>query len=138
MTISARNQMKGTVSSVQEGAVSAIVTLKTPSGEAITATISMEAIKELGLAAGKAVTAIVKATEVMIGVGELQLSARNQLSGEVVSIQEGAVNAIVGVKTDGGEELAATISISAVKELALVPGKRVKAVIKATSVMLAV
>lgn len=33
----------------------------------------------------------------------MKLSARNQLKGEVVSIKEGAVNAIVGIKIKGGE-----------------------------------
>jgi len=138
MNISARNQFKGKVESVQEGAVNAVVTLKTAGGEIITSTISMEAVKELGLAPGKEATAIIKATEVMIGVGEIKLSARNQLAGEIVKVEEGAVNAIVTLKTVGGNTFTSTISIAAVKELGLASGVKAKAVIKATSVMIAV
>ncbi|ABI68499.1 TOBE domain-containing protein [Syntrophomonas wolfei] len=138
MNISARNQLKGKVASIQEGAVNAIVTLKTDGGNNFTSTISKEAVKELGLAPGKEAMAVIKATEVMIGLGEMKLSARNQLAGEIVNVQEGPVNAIVTVKTDGGNTLCSTISIAAIKELGLAPGIKAKAVIKSTSVMIAV
>lgn len=65
--ISARNQLTGTVSAIEEGAVNAIVKLDVAEGVAISSTISMEAVKELGLAVGKEATAIIKATSVMIG-----------------------------------------------------------------------
>ena len=68
----------------------------------------------------------------------MQLSARNQLKGKVVSIQEGAVNAIVGIDIGGGNVISATISMAAVKELGLETGKDAYAVIKATSVMVGV
>ncbi|MCI6422043.1 MAG: molybdopterin-binding protein [Blautia sp.] len=68
----------------------------------------------------------------------MKLSARNQLKGKVVSIQEGAVNAIVGIDIGGGNVISATISMAAVKELGLETGKDAYAVIKATSVMVGV
>lgn len=138
MTISARNQFKGTIESVQEGAVNALVHLKTAANAPITATVSLEAVKELGLAAGKEATAVVKATDVLIGIGDTKLSARNQLAGVVSKVQEGAVNAIVTIKTEGGTEISATISIEAVKELGLAVGVQAKAIIKATSVLIAI
>ena len=68
----------------------------------------------------------------------MKLIARNQLKGKVVSIQEGAVNAIVGIDIGGGNVISATISMAAVKELGLETGKDAYAVIKATSVMVGV
>lgn len=68
----------------------------------------------------------------------MKLSARNQLKGKVVSIQEGAVNAIVGIDIGGGNLISATISIAAVRELNLEVGKDAYAVIKATSVMVGI
>lgn len=138
MTISARNQFKGTVESVQEGAVNALVHVKTAADDIITAAVSLEAVKELGLAAGKEATAVVKATEVLVGIGDAKLSARNQLAGEVTKVQEGAVNAIVTIKTEGGTEIEATISLEAVKELGLAAGVKAKAIIKATAVIIAI
>ncbi|MBR2583033.1 MAG: TOBE domain-containing protein [Oscillospiraceae bacterium] len=68
MKISARNQFKGTVVGIQEGAVNGIVQIDIGGGNVMSATISMNAIRELGLAPGKEAYAIVKATSVMVGV----------------------------------------------------------------------
>ncbi|MGI6070581.1 MAG: TOBE domain-containing protein [Blautia sp.] len=68
----------------------------------------------------------------------MKLSARNQLKGKVVSIQEGVVNAIVGIDIGGGNVISATISMAAVRELNLEVGKDAYAVIKATSVMVGI
>ena len=132
--LSARNQFAGKVTAVAEGAVNGIVTLDVK-GTAVTATISMEAIKALGLEAGKEATAFVKATEVLVGVGDLKISARNQFAGKVASVETGAVNSIVTMETAVGT-VAATISNAAVAELGLEAGKDAVAVIKATEVMI--
>jgi len=138
MKLSARNQLPGTVTKVTEGAVNGIVTLEV-NGTPVTSTISMSAIRELGLVPGKKAYAVVKATEVMIGLGKhLTLSARNQFPGEVLRVERGAVNSIVRVRALGGLTVSATISNNAVDELGLEAGKAALAVIKATSVMIGV
>ena len=137
MKLSARNQLPGKVTAVNEGAVNAIVTLDV-NGTSITGTISMAAVKDLGLAAGKEAVAVIKATEVMVGLGQMRLSARNQLPGKVTAIREGAVNSIVTMSVCGGHTVTATISIAAVKDLGLTVGCDAVAVIKATSVMFGV
>ena len=68
MKISARNQLKGKVVSIETGSVNAIVHIDIGGGNVITSTISISAVKELGLEVGKDAYAIVKATSVMIGV----------------------------------------------------------------------
>ena len=68
MKLSARNQFKGTVVGIQEGAVNGIVRIDIGGGTIMSATISMNAIQELGLAVGKPAYAVVKATSVMVGV----------------------------------------------------------------------
>ena len=137
MRISARNQLFGLVVKVQEGAVNGIVTLEF-AGETSTGTISMAAINELELVPGKKAIAIIKATEVMIGIGDMTLSARNKITGIVSNINEGAVNAIVTLDIAGGNKISSTISMAAVKELGLTVGTKAVAVIKATSVMFGV
>ena len=96
----------------------------------------MAAIKELGIIEGVTATAIIKATDVMVAVGELKLSARNQFAGKVTSITEGAVNDIVVIDTPVGA-VSATISKAAVEELGLAKDSEAIAIIKATSVMFA-
>ena len=66
MKISARNQWRGKITSITEGAVNGIVVLDIGNGNKVTSTISMQAIKELGLKEGNEAYAIVKATSVMI------------------------------------------------------------------------
>ena len=70
MKLSARNQLKGTIVAIQEGAVNGIVKLDIGGSNIISSTISMNAIQELGLAVGKEAYAVVKATSVMIGIDE--------------------------------------------------------------------
>ena len=67
MQTSARNQLNGTVTSVQLGAVMAQVTVDV-SGVPVVAAITKESAERLALAEGKSVAAIIKATDVMIGV----------------------------------------------------------------------
>ena len=68
MKISARNQLKGTVKSIETGSVNAIVHIDIGNGNVIFSTISIDAVKELGLTVGKEAYAIIKATSVMVGV----------------------------------------------------------------------
>jgi molybdopterin-binding protein len=68
MKISARNQLKGKITAIKEGAVNGIVQLDIGGGNTISATISMDAIKELDLQAGGSAYAVIKATSVMIGI----------------------------------------------------------------------
>ncbi len=68
MKISARNQLKGKIVSIETGSVNAIVPIDIDGGNVIPSTISISAVKELGLEVGKDAYAIVKATSVMIGV----------------------------------------------------------------------
>jgi molybdopterin-binding protein len=68
----------------------------------------------------------------------MRISARNQLKGKILSIKEGAVNGIVVIDIGGNNKITATISLDAIKELGLKVGADACAVIKATSVMVAV
>lgn len=70
MKISARNQFKGTVLSIEEGAVNGIVRLDIGGGNVVTSTISMSSIRELGLKMGGTAYAVVKATSVMMAVDD--------------------------------------------------------------------
>ena len=68
MKISARNQFKGKVVEIKEGAVNGIVSIDIGGGNVVSATISMAAVKDLGLEVGNDAYAIVKATSVMVGI----------------------------------------------------------------------
>lgn len=68
MRLSARNVIPGTVTRVTEGATTAHVAIDIGNGVTVTASITNEAARELGLEVGKAAFAVVKASDVMVGV----------------------------------------------------------------------
>lgn len=68
----------------------------------------------------------------------MKLSARNLLKGKVVKIMRGAVNAEVTIQLNGGEQIVSIITNGSVESLGLKEGKEAYAVIKASSVMIAV
>ena len=68
MKLSARNQLKGKITEIQEGAVNAIVKINVGNGNILTADITMQSVKELNLAVGKEVIAVIKATKVKVGI----------------------------------------------------------------------
>ena len=68
MKISARNQLPGKVVEVKTGATTAHVRIEIASGLVITASITNEAIAELGLKPGMTAHAIIKASDVMVAV----------------------------------------------------------------------
>ena len=65
MKLSARNQLKGKVININKG-----VTIDIGGGNIITATISCAAVEELGLEVGSDAYAVIKATNVMVGIDE--------------------------------------------------------------------
>ena len=134
--ISARNHFHGIVKEIRKGAVNGIVKLETPGGNRVSSTISMDAIEDLKLAEGKKACIFVKATEVMLANDNLKISARNQWKGTVKEIKEGAVNAIVKLEIEADVIISATISMEAVKDLALAVGSKAVAIVKSTSVIL--
>jgi molybdopterin-binding protein len=67
MKLSARNQLQGTVTEINQGEAIANVALEV-AGQRLVASITVEAVRELGLAAGSEVTVIVKASDVMLAV----------------------------------------------------------------------
>lgn len=66
MRLSARNQLAGTVASVEVGSVMASVVIRLDGGEEIVSAITRESAESLELAAGDRVTAVIKATEVIV------------------------------------------------------------------------
>jgi molybdopterin-binding protein len=68
MKLSARNKLKGKILEVKKGATTAHVRLEIAPGQVVTSSITNEAVEELGLEAGGAAIAIVKASDVMIAI----------------------------------------------------------------------
>jgi molybdopterin-binding protein len=67
MKLSARNQIKGKVVAVQKGQTTGHVRIDIGGGVIVTSSITNEAIDDLGIAMGDQVTAVIKASDVMVG-----------------------------------------------------------------------
>lgn len=138
MSLSIRNQIAGTVTAVTPGEVMATVKVRLTGGQEVTAAVTLEAVRDLALANGSAVTVLVKSTEVSLATGVIggRLSIRNQILGTVTDVTTGDAMAAVKVAVEGGE-LTASITKDAVTDLDLTAGSPVTALIKSTEVSLA-
>ncbi|MFF7313490.1 TOBE domain-containing protein [Streptomyces sp. NPDC008137] len=137
MSLSIRNQIPGTVTAVTPGEAMATVKVRLDGGQDVTAAITLDAVKDLGLAVGSTVRTLVKATEVSLATGPVEgLSIRNRLPGTVREVATGAAMASVRVSVEGGE-LTAAITKDAATDLDLTEGTAVTALFKSTEVSLA-
>jgi molybdopterin-binding protein len=68
MKLSARNQLKGKIIAIEEGLITAKVKLDLGNNNQITSIISKDSISDLGLKVGDTAYAIIKSTEVIVGI----------------------------------------------------------------------
>ncbi len=139
MRTSARNQLFGRVASVRRGAVNAEVALKLPGGDTLVAVITNESLEDLALRRGDEAFALIKASWVVLAVGERpRVSARNVFEAEVDRLVEGPVSTEVFLRLPGGAGLIAVLTQESAKELELSSGRRCWAVVNASSVIVGI
>jgi molybdopterin-binding protein len=138
MKTSARNHLSGEITGIKSGAVNDEITLKVD-GTTLVAVVTQESTKSLGLAVGGKASALIKASSVLVMVDSdpAKISARNVLTGTVANVKPGAVNTEVTISA-GGLQIAAIITNDSATRLGLANGTPASAVIKASSVIIAV
>lgn len=138
MRSSARNQFSGPVVALRDGEVDFEVRLRIDDDTELAAIITRTSAENLGLSIGREVFAFVKAPSVLISTNpDLQVTARNQLWGEISAVHHGSVNDEVVLELPSGRSLAAVLTHESTEALGLTPGTRACAIFKASSVMLA-
>lgn len=140
MKLSARNQWHGEVVKLTPGSVNTVVEMDLKGGDKLTAVITRESAETLGLTIGCDVMALAKASSVIVAtdIAGAHLSSRNQLSGTISRLNEGAVSCDVTLELAGGSLVGATVTSSAAADLGLKVGMPAWAVIKASSIILGV
>ncbi len=140
MSISARNQLSGKISAVHPGSVNDEIEISLDKGGKLVSVVTSSSRVRLGLEPGKEVIALIKAPWIILASEDngLLFSARNQFPGQVTSLEKGAVNATIHLLTDEGTSLTAVITNESMEEMSISEGRRVIALIKASSVLLAV
>ncbi|GKV81380.1 TOBE domain-containing protein [Pectobacterium versatile] len=139
MSVSARNQLSGIVSSIVEGAVNNEVELTLESGDKLTTVITRTSCDSMELAVGKPAIALVKAPWVILASAEcgLNFSARNQFHGKVSTVAKGAVNSTVQLVTACGLTLTSTVTNESLEDMHIDVGSELIALVKASSIILA-
>ncbi len=139
MKTSARNQFSGPITGLRDGGVDYEVRLRLDAQSELIAVITKSSAENLGLAIGKEVFAFIKSSSVLLSTDrELQLTARNQLWGEIVEIQAGSVNDQVSLLLPSGRCVTSVVTHGSCETLGLAVGQQACALFKASSVILAV
>ncbi|MCQ4269440.1 MULTISPECIES: TOBE domain-containing protein [Pseudomonas] len=139
MKTSARNQFSGPITGLRDGGVDYEVRLRLDAQSELIAVITKSSAENLGLAIGKEVFAFIKSSSVLLSTDrELQLTARNQLWGEIVEIQAGSVNDQVSLLLPSGRSVTSVVTHGSCETLGLAVGQQACALFKASSVILAV
>jgi len=139
MRTSNRNTLRCTVTRVTLGAVNAEVELALTDGHCLTAVITERSAKEMGLAPGVEVFALIKASFVMLAAGgdPGRISACNRLTGIVAARTDGPVNTEIILDLGNCKSITAVITHTSADALGLTSGVPATALFKASHVILA-
>lgn len=137
--VSARNQLKGTVSAIFEGSVNNEVIISLDNGDELVTVITKQSCSTLGIIPGKEVISIIKAPWVVLADPHsgLLFSARNQYRGTIKKVVKGAVNTTVHLVTEKGLSLTAVITNESTDEMEIKEGNSILAIVKASSIIIA-
>lgn len=140
MQASARNRFEGKVSKVLTGAVNDEIYVTLPTGEEIVAVVTRESTEKLGLAPGREVLVLIKASFVILlaDADDYLFSTRNVFPGTVTEVRSGQVATEVDLETATGLSLTSTITVVSAERMKLHKGSKVSAAVKAPQVILAV
>lgn len=130
---SARNALRGVVSSVEGDGVTATVTLALGENLPLRASITRRSVEELDLAPGRPAIALIKSSFLRLGEGD----GENRLAGEIVDREASDTSAEVTLALAAGKTLVATLKPSDAA-WGLAVGSSVEARIAAADVILAV
>ena len=134
----ATNQLFGTISAIQTGAVNAEVSVELKGGEQIVTSLALTELKLLELSIGSDVVLLINDPEIIVitDLGDHPLSARNCLRGTVIRVQYDGVDSEVVIQLPSGDSLVTTITQTSAESLGLKPGIPAHAVFKSNAVIL--
>lgn len=135
MKTSARNELTGKITNIIEGAVMSEVKITVSPEITISATVTKEGLYSLGAKLNDNITAIVKASSIIITKEAVKTTARNVLKGKVVEVIKGAVNSEVKLSL-GTVIIYAIVTNDAIEDLSIKVSEDAYAIIKASSVLL--
>lgn len=139
MPLAPRSALPCTVSAIRAGHIHDEIELRSAGASTLIATITHYSTQTLGLRPGVRVHARVKPASVLLLAKDasLRIAAQNALPATIEAIEPGAVRHEVTLSLPGGESLAASLTRTSADRLGLHPGQPVRAIFKASAVVLA-
>lgn len=137
---SARNMLRGVVTSIVHDPINAEVGLLVNDHLVLDALVTNASVEALDLHPGCEAIALIKSSFVTLveEVPGLRLSARNQIGGHVADLIEGPVETEVVVDIGGGKRIAAVVTSHSVRDMQLTRGSPILCCVKASHIILAV
>ena len=135
MKTSARNELSGKITNIIDGAVMSEVKIAVSADVTISATVTKEGLASLGTKLNDEVTAIIKASSIIITKDAVKTTARNVLKGKVLEVIKGAVNSEVKLSL-GNNIISAVVTNDAIEDLSIKVSEDAYALFKASSVIL--
>ncbi|WP_419770994.1 MAG: TOBE domain-containing protein [Candidatus Marinarcus sp.] len=135
MQTTARNELTGKITAIIDGTVMSEVKIEVAPSILVSATVTKEGMDSLGLKVGDTVTALIKASSVILSNKQLKATARNILKGTVNEVLKGAVNSEVKLSL-GSNIICAVVTNEAIEDLSIKASQEAYAIFKASSVIL--
>ncbi|WP_263053728.1 TOBE domain-containing protein [Defluviicoccus vanus] len=139
MRTSARNMLLCKVVKITSGAVNAEVLLDVSDTIQLVAIITEGSVKNLELAPGKEVFALIKSSFVLLApAGEVGRTSARNVTGAVARREDGAVNSEIILDLGSGKSIAAIVTKESANSLNFKVGDQASALIKASHIILAI
>jgi len=140
MRTSARNALRGTITSVVSDTIASDVEVAVSESTTIHALVTNASVRDLGLCAGRQAVLLIKAPFVVIAPGDIppRVSVSNCIRGTVRQCEMSGVGAEIVLDIGGGKTLTAMITAESAKTLDLATGKPACALFDAAHVIVAV
>lgn len=138
LDLSADNQLAGRISQIIEGAVNNEVHLQLSNGQELVAILTRHSCEQMELAVGVDALALIQASAIMLARPNpnLQISARNQLIGQIRHIDTGAVNSVITVDLGAAISLTASITRHSAQTMQLKNEDKIMLLIKAPNIII--
>lgn len=135
---SAENQLLGTICHITTGAVNNEVHLKLGCGQKLVAIVTRHSCEQMELAEGVEAIAMIQASAIIVALANnnLQISARNQLYGQIRDIKLGVVNNVITASLGDQLTLCATITRTSTENIQFKIGDKIIMLIKAPNIVL--
>ena len=138
LKLSARNQLVGTISAIQEDTVNVAIELTIKESDKIYSSITKNSYQELGLHLGESAIAIIKASSVLLSKTKPTIACENLLKGKIIQILSDTSNTEVTLELKSQSTITATIANDAFEPLGLKINEEAYAFFKASNVILGV